>query len=43
LSIDSRPTATGRAPDADDVSARIIRRVRKELADEATGKPRKAC
>ena len=31
------------APDADDVSARIIKRVRKALADEATDKPKKAC
>jgi len=31
------------APDADDVSARIIKRVLEVLADEATGKPKKAC
>jgi hypothetical protein len=31
------------APDADDVSARIIKRVLKVLADEANGKPKKGC
>jgi hypothetical protein len=31
------------APDADDVSARIIKRVLKVLAGEAAGKPEKGC